>query len=334
MPSTFLNAIESPALLFRLLKNLQQQKKFMQQHILPLLDDAKKNNDGSLDGEDFKKITHYYGLAVPAILGEAFCQLRGNAMTDKERIASTCQGAITGLGDDFFDKNRMGEAELKSFLERPQDFNGKTSAEKLFLHFYKTVLTNTDNPQQVQRRLYDVYFAQVKSKLQSKNLADKEAIKNITVAKGGTSLVFYRSVFSNTLNIDEEKMLYQLGGVMQIGNDIFDVYKDVQSGVNTLVSTAENIEPVRILFKQLMNQGYGLAFACGYKKSNVKKFIGIISLGIFSRCLVCLDHLEKTEVLLDNKFIPSLCSRQQLICDMDTAGGKWASLKYHIRTAV
>jgi hypothetical protein len=52
-------------------------KKHLQQNILPLLNVAKQSNDGSLDESDFKKITHYYGLAVPAILGEAFCALHG-----------------------------------------------------------------------------------------------------------------------------------------------------------------------------------------------------------------------------------------------------------------
>lgn len=303
----------------------------MRQHIFPLLDATRQNNDGSLDKEDFKKITSYYGLAVPAILGEAFCVLRGSGMTLKERLAATSQGIITGLGDDFFDKNRMGEAELKSFLERPHDFEGKTSNEKLFLHFYKTALANADNPLLVQQRLYDVYFAQVKSKLQSKNAADAEAIKDITLAKGGTSLVFYRSVFSNPLSAEEEKALYHLGGLMQIGNDIFDVYKDEKEGVKTLATTTENINALRILFNELMQKGYGLAYASGYKKNNVRKFVRIISLAVFSRCFVCLDHLEKTEAEHNGRFEPSLCNRSQLICDMDTAYGKWRSLLYHVQ---
>ena len=54
-----------------------------------------------------------------------------NAMTDKERLASTCQGAMTGLGDDFFDKQRLSEQGVKDFIEKPELFNGNTASEKL-----------------------------------------------------------------------------------------------------------------------------------------------------------------------------------------------------------
>ena len=49
----------------------------------PLLDNAQSHNDGSMDTDDFKKI-NLYGLAIPAVLGEAFCSLRGKPMTEKE----------------------------------------------------------------------------------------------------------------------------------------------------------------------------------------------------------------------------------------------------------
>ena len=137
--SRFLQTLQQP---FIVISNISHQNKFIQKNINPLLDESKKMDDGSLDENDLKKITGYYGLAVPAILGEAFCALRGKEMTNKERLASTCQGAMTGLGDDFFDKQRLSEAALKDFIESPELFTGNTGSEKLFLHFYKTALAD------------------------------------------------------------------------------------------------------------------------------------------------------------------------------------------------
>ena len=94
----FLQTVQIP---FTTVSNINRQKKFIRKNITPQLTEAQKMADGSLDNNDLKKITGYYGLAVPAILGEAFCALRGESMTDKERLASTCQGATTGLFDDF-----------------------------------------------------------------------------------------------------------------------------------------------------------------------------------------------------------------------------------------
>ena len=114
--SRFLQTLQIP---FTVVSNINRQKRFIKKNIAPLLTEAQKEADGSLDESDIKKITGYYGLAVPAILGEAFCVLRGEPMTKKERMASTCQGAMTGLGDDFFDKQRLSEQGVKDFIERP-----------------------------------------------------------------------------------------------------------------------------------------------------------------------------------------------------------------------
>ena len=63
----------------------------------------KNNNDGSLTPQDLKKITSYYGLGVPGVLGESFCLLRGKKMTENERLCLTFLGGISGLLDDLFD---------------------------------------------------------------------------------------------------------------------------------------------------------------------------------------------------------------------------------------
>jgi hypothetical protein len=96
------------------IRQLHTQRKFISDEIAPILKDARRHNDGTLDETDFKKITHYYGWAVPAILGAAFCELRGTEMSVEERWASTCQGAMTGLFDDFFDKDYMADEFVRA----------------------------------------------------------------------------------------------------------------------------------------------------------------------------------------------------------------------------
>ncbi len=329
--NSLLIALQTPGTLFSILENLGKQKLFIKKNILPFLEEAVQSRDGSFDNEDLKKITNYYGLAVPAVLGEAFCALRGKKMSGAERLASTCLGAITGMGDDFFDKERLGEEELKNLLTHPEDATGKTAGEKLSLYFYKTAILNAPDRQLIQRSLFRVFVAQVESRRQKKNNLTPEEIKNITLNKGGVSLLFYRTIFSNQLEEAEEKMLYSLGGLMQLSNDIFDVYKDITDGVNTLMTTANRVNDVRALFSELLKEGYEAAHKTGYERANIKKFLNIISIGIFSRCFVCLDHLEKSEALSDNVFTPQLYNRKQLICDMDTALNKWRSVWYHIR---
>ncbi|HMK02795.1 MAG TPA: hypothetical protein VK489_01335 [Ferruginibacter sp.] len=328
-----ISSLQAPILVNTLLQNLRAQKKFIQQNIIPVLGEARKNNDGSIEENDLKKITGYYGLAVPAILGEAFCVLKGRKMTGKERLTSTCQGAMTGLFDDFFDKQRLSDEGLKEFLLNPGTVTGNSTAEKLFLYFYATALANAPQPNLMQEKLYRVYQAQVLSKEQARPGLVYEQIKDITLLKGAESLIFYRTAFENPPDIKEEKMLFCLGGLMQLSNDIFDVYKDQQQGIHTLVTTAKKIKDLRLLFSSLLEIGYAAAYKTAYTRKNIKSFLSIISLGIFSRCFVCLDQLEKLEARSGNVFEPARYKRNDLVCDMDKTANKLRSLGYHLRTS-
>lgn len=327
------NAIRAPRLLYIVVRNINCQKAFLKAHILPELEKARSTADGSMDERDFTKITNYYGLAVPAVLGEAFCALRGRPMTKKERMACTCQGVITGLGDDYFDKKKLSNSELKKMIEDPGEFSGATAFEKLSLHFLRSALENSPDPRLMKARLERVYLAQVLSKKQSAHGLSKEEITDITLRKGADSLLFYRSVFSNPINKEEEKALYALGGLMQLGNDIFDLYEDLQQDIDTLITTAANISEVRTKFLSLLKLGYTAAYKTGYPAANAKKFIDIISISVFSRCMVCLNQLQKLETRSGNTFTPSKYKRKDLVCDMDTVGNIWRSVKFHIKYA-
>lgn len=326
--SGFLQTLQIP---FFTVSNLNRQKEFILKNFSQPLAEALKQADGSLDDHDIKKITGYYGLAVPAVLGEAFCALRGIPMTDKERLTSTCQGAMTGLGDDFFDKQRLSEQAVKDFIERPEQCTGHTASEKLFLDFYKMALANAPQAMLLQEQLYKVFHAQLLSKQQDVPGLSYEVIKDITIRKGGESLLYYRTAFEHPMKKDEAKMLYNLGGLMQLSNDIFDVYTDFINGVSTLVSTTTKINELQFLYGALLRLGIDAAYRSGYPKRNIKKFLGLLSMGIFSRCFVCLDQLKNLEKRSGDMFTLKTYSRKDLICDMDTVYNKWRSLRYLIK---
>lgn len=326
--SKFIQTLQIP---FTTVYNISSQKKFIKKNIGSLLAEAEKLNDGSFDESDHKKITGYYGLAVPAVLGEAFCQLRGDSMSKEERLTSTSQGAMTGLGDDFFDRQRLSEQGVKEFIEQPELFTGNTASEKLFLHFYKTALANAPSTKLMQEQLYKVFYAQLLSKQQNVPGLSFEVINDITILKGAESLLYYRTAFDHKLRNGEEKMLYSLGGLMQLSNDIFDVYKDYSNGVNTLVTTTTTIKNLRVQYSALLQLGTEAAFKSGYPKSNIRKFLGLLNMGIFSRCYVCLDQLQRIEKRSGGVFKINEYGRKDLVCDMDTIGNKLKSLGYVIK---
>ncbi len=317
--------------IYSLLQSVKKQHRFIAKHISPILEEAKKTNDGSLDASDFKKITHYYGLAVPAILGDSICVLRGYSMSEKERSALTYQGAMTGLFDDFFDKFEMPEDKLKVFMERPNEIKGNTSAEKLFMIFYKKALEKSQDSSLVSHYLNEVYKAQVESKKQSGHYLTTEEILDITLKKGGVSVLFYRASMSHPFLPGEEKALLEMGGLMQFGNDIFDVYKDQKNEIDTLVTTTKKIRETRIQFSNQMEKSFEMAVNLNYKLNDKKKYLNLILMSLCSRCFVCFDQLAKNELLTDSLFSPSQYTREQLVCDMDKLQNKWRTIKYFIK---
>ena len=199
---TIFNATKT---IYSLLNSVKKQHRFITAELGEILADAKQSNDGSLDASDFKKITHYYGLAVPAILGDSICALRGFKMTKKERLALTYQGAMTGLFDDFFDKFNMSDEQVKAFMEKPDELKGENSAEKLFLVFYKNALLNAHDPVLVSKYLRQVYQAQIESKKQVAPGLSENEILDITLKKGGVSVLFYRASMSHSFVEGEEE---------------------------------------------------------------------------------------------------------------------------------
>jgi len=329
----FNNLIKLPELYFGLKHNLKFQKDFIQKTILLDINESMKSNDGSLSERDYKKITSYYGLAVVAVLGESFCILRGEEMSEKERTALTYLGGLTGLFDDFFDEKDMSEEHILNLIQKPESTTTKTSHEDLFIKFYKKALKDSADANLVKDYFLKVFDAQVLSKKQVLPETAYDEIKSITLQKGGISLLFYRCALNKLMNKEEEKLFYLLGGLMQLENDIFDIYKDHQGGIRTLVTTETKIDNIQILYKSLVEEVTNNVLHTNYPKKSKEKFLRIISM-IICRGFVCLDMLENNEKKSNNTFSIDKYTRKDLICDMEKPINILKTLGYYAKNKV
>lgn len=333
MRNYFSNLIHLLELLFALVFNIKKQRKFLDQTLGDDILNSRKNDDGSLDEHDYRKIKGYYGVAVTAMLGESYCTLRGRKMSADERLSVTCLGACTGLFDDLFDKRNLPLEVIRKFIEIPYEVEGGNNYEKLFLTFVRKALDHSANVPLVKKYAFEVYEAQILSKLQVSSEISRERIWSITQEKGGGSLLFYRSTFHENLSPEEVTMLRKLGAIGQLENDIFDVYKDHQAGVRTLATTTLKIEELRQLYMGLMNEVLALIDHLPYPKKNKDTFKRINALFI-CRGLVCLDFLEKNESLTNNTFKVEQYQRSQLVCDMGKPYHFLKSIHYYAKTQI
>lgn len=330
MGKTIRNAIQLPAIFIKLFRDLQKQKKFMKHHIAPLLYHAENTNDGTLTAKDFMKINRYYGLAVPAILGEAFCTLRGKPMRDTERWVSTSQGIITGLFDDFFDDLRLPDEQVVDMVERPESIIPRSSNEKLFLDFYLIALQKAAYLELIKKQLMLVYHAQVASVEQENPTIEGARIWEITRLKGGDSVLFYRTAYDNLPAKGEEEALFQLGSLMQLENDVFDIYKDNKSEIATLPTTLSRVAELRTLYMEQMNLMIGLSYKMDYPKKQVEQFLDRV-MPVINRGFVCLDKYQWLEKNNEGVFNLSSFTREQLICDMEKPGNFFSTIHYQLK---
>lgn len=326
------NLIALPSIKNAFLQGLKQQRTFMQQTIDIDIQDIKKNLDDSLSEKDFKKINDYYGYAVPAILGEAFCLLRGQAMTTRERHAMTYLGALTGLFDDFFDEKKTSKEHIKFLLDEPDETNAQNAHQRFIIRLFRHALAHLDEPEVLKSYCYQVYDAQLWSNKQSEPTPlTRDELQQITCVKGGVSFLYYRTALGPCHDKIEEQMLYNFGSISQIENDMFDVYKDIQNGVQTLATTTTKIDTLRTYYTKLTQDTFELARQTNYPAANQNKFLRFAAL-IISRGNVCLDVLEQASKQSNGLFTPTQYQRSALICDMEKNINRIKLLHYYAKS--
>ena len=118
-------------------------------------------------------------------MGTSFAILRGYNLTIEERTASTYLGAMTGIGDDFFDLKEMNDGELKFLLDAllNDTYNVKVKkvSEKLFLNFYIKVIENTKQHEHIKHYISKVFKAQMMSLKQTSPDLTYDEIKEINL---------------------------------------------------------------------------------------------------------------------------------------------------------
>jgi len=307
-------------------RNLKRQKHFMSRHLAPVLNSMGELNDGSIDEEDIQKI-NLYGQAIPAVLGEAYCSLRGRGMSHNERLSITFLGSITGLFDDLFDRRNLSAEYILNLLQHPVEKMNARQNENLLVRLYLLGLRNSDHPEVIKEYAIRVYEAQISSLRQETDELTEDELKLITYNKGGFSMPLYRCALKGDLSPVDYDLLYNLGAIGQLENDIFDIYKDYKAGLRTLPTTINDITHLRKIYENQIDKIFDLINQTAYPEKNKKKFRHFSSMVVCSG-LVCLDMFQDLANQSENGFQLQKYNRKQLICDMQRLSNLLKMLHY------
>lgn len=124
---------------------------------------------------------------------------------------------------------------------------------------------------------------------------------------------------------------YALGGVIQLTNDLYDIYKDMQEGIITLAIRARQHEVIYALFHkhaQALNESIRKLPVTNSHKSDLSIILNVIAAFGY----VALDNLAR---LQGNKALPAFetLARKELIIDMEKNANRFKLLKFTFQNA-
>jgi hypothetical protein len=297
-----------------------QNRRDTHQLIHVLIDLLKREGASPLSLEQIRRIKFY--TLQSCLTNSWFSKMRGCEPTAAERENALCLGAITPIVDDLNDELGLTSSVILKRLKTDQ-----TSEFVSVRYLYSTLLKNS--PKDFERAFVEALTMQDHSLSQlGKSKLSVAEIETITYNKGGSWTFLYRMVLCNNLVHGEKEAIYNLGYLMQLTNDVFDVYKDY-SKQQTLITDTDDIKPVAKRYKaqviEVMNQFRML----DHEQGNIEK--ALIEIGIIAaRGLVCFDFLIGSQEVNNNKFLPDKMTRQQLVCDMERPINVLGALKYSL----
>ena len=263
-----------------------------------------------------KKIRAYYCFGVPLVC-EVYTRIYGRKMSEEERENAVLGGIATPLIDDFTDNKQISKEQLKSLLTFEERANPATLEEAIVNKILCRLHGSVSSPDGFANAFNQVIKAQVESEKQMRRGLSREEILKITLDKGAWSHILFHYLIREVPSKQAIDVMYQMGGALQITQDIFDIYKDVRDGISTLATTCSDFTEFESFYTKDCVKFCVMARQLPYKKSDLEFFI-ILFANIMARGIVALKMLEKLQEETGGGILPyEKLERKQLICDMD-----------------
>ena len=325
-----MNFFQFTRIVIQLSLRILYQKKYNKRQLLPLLDKMQLAFGQQLPLAQLKKVTHYYCLLLPPVICENFTRIAGRKFTEGERYKAVLMGIIAPIFDDFFDDKNLTNEGIRQITLHPDTYPVKNISEYVFQQCHGQLLNTVNFPAAYGEMVNKIMGAQFDSQKQfDPAITDKE-LTRITFEKGTYSFLIFHSILDHQPGEAMKELIRQLSGLLQLANDIFDIYKDLRSGITTLPNRTTDFKQFRKYFIKESIRFNTMAHALPSPKNKIIPFIVAIQL-VISRGLVALDQLER----LTNKYALPIqlnsIPRKELVCDMELWGNRLNWMKYAYR---
>ena len=297
-------------------KEIKIQRKFNKSFLIPYLDELETKYSGNFQPEQKGKIKKYYGLFITSFLCSSYKRLHEKTLTAEERKRATLFGILTPVGDDLFDIDKLDIESIRAITFTPESYTATTFASHVATEIQTYLLQHVPHKALYLEASKNVLDIQIETVKQTSSAISKEELERITYTKGAVSVIIYHQCLDDVANKQMQEVLFLIGSLYQLGNDIFDLYKDVRDNIYTLVNTCDDfiafkqnfIERVRLQNKKIM--------ALPYNEKNKKEFCMVMNT-INARSMVAIDQFIKLQRKKASKIDWWKMERKNMICDME-----------------
>jgi len=295
---------------------IKLQKQYSKDFLIPYLQELEMKYDGHFKPEQKTKILNYYGLFITSFLCSSYKRLYGKGLSINERKRATLFGILTPVGDDLFDMDKPDIESIRKITFDPDGYDAKTFSAKVakeIQSFQLKHVPHSDAYLLASKHVLDIQMETIKQKNPG---ISKEEMERITYTKGAVSVIIYHQALDEVATDQMLDVLFYVGSLFQLGNDIFDLYKDVRDHIYTLINTCEDFSVCKQNFIERVRLQNDKIMALPYSQKNKETFC-IVMNSINARSLVALDRLIRLQKNMPGKINWWTMERKDMICDME-----------------
>lgn len=261
-----------------------------------------------------RRVTHYaYGTAY---LSTLFCSLRQSSLRAKEARLLAYLSALAGYFDDLIEQPLTIPLHQPSVQQLGEHTDTRGIAAKLLAHITQGL--DAEQSPHFYKYLDRVFQAEMAAKCLDLQAVTPEEIEKNSAEKGGASVLLFRSVLSHALSQEEAVAMFEFGALIQISDDIFDLWHDLQNGQNTLATywaTQKNIPLLKNKWEQQLHITQNALRFCPYPIQAIQTSLYVLHY-LNSITQVCLAHYLH---ISDSDGTLPLHDRAKMVVDM----AKW-----------
>jgi hypothetical protein len=316
MPSnTPVSLLKTAAHLYRLRSRLKKQDKYFRQHLPPLLAALEAGQTGHFAPSSLKRFNKYWQLALNVVCS-SFYDLVGKQLSQEEHQRILLLSVFGPLYDDLFDDNILSHEKIEAFTLRPEDHTPGSFKEHALRKIYLMLLEQAPCREKLLQHMHEVFTWQKASLKQLQPGLCEEELYQITYRKSYYSILLFHSILDHYPSEAVSEMLFPMAGLLQLTNDAFDVYKDIQSGIYTIPNLYLDYERIQQKFLSDVAQ-FNRSLARLPFIPEAKGNYRITIHALHAMGWMALEQLKENTRGIEDSRALNMLSRKQLVCDMD-----------------